>query len=81
MNEIPKELRGILVATPDTSGGRIRFRGTRIQAKLLFDYVLSGDGLDDFLADFPDVKREDAVAVLNWEHQNVMRSLKVETVA
>lgn len=81
MNPIPKELEGILVATSDTCAGKIRFRGTRIQAKLLFDYVLGGEGLDDFLADFPDVKREDAVAVLNWEHRNVLRALQAEPAA
>ena len=81
MKAIPKELQGILVATPETAGGKVRFRGTRIQAKLLFDYVLSGEGLGEFLADFPDVKREDAIAVLDWEHQNVLRNLKVETAA
>ena len=81
MKEIPKELQGVLVATPETSGGKVRFRGTRIQAKLLFDYVLSGEGLDGFLADFPDVKREDAQAVLDWEHRRVVRTLKSETAA
>ena len=32
----------MLVATPDTLGGTIRFKGTRIPGKILFDYVLSG---------------------------------------
>lgn len=81
MTSIPDELKGILVSTPDTSAGKVRFRGTRIQAKLLFDYVLSGEGLEEFLVDFPDVQRADAEAVLAWEHKNVVRSLDVETAA
>jgi uncharacterized protein (DUF433 family) len=76
---IPDELKSILESTPDTINGNVRFRGTRIQARLLFDYVLSGEGLDEFLADFPDVKKEDALALLDWEHRNV--TLKLESAA
>lgn len=81
MDSIPEELRSILEASADTVAGKIRFRGTRIPVKLLFDYVLGGEGLDEFLAEFPDVKREHAQAVLEWEHSSVMERLRLGTAA
>jgi uncharacterized protein (DUF433 family) len=38
--------------------------GTRVPAQTLIDYLEAGDGLDEFLADFPTVTREQAVAAL-----------------
>lgn len=72
---IPEALRDVLVSTPDTLGGAVRFKGSRIHAKILFDYVLGGESLDEFLLNYPDVRREDAQAVLNWERKQVAESL------
>jgi uncharacterized protein (DUF433 family) len=49
----PKILRGTLV-----------FRGTRVKAQTLFDYLDAGDSLEDFLADFPTVSSDDATLFL-----------------
>ena len=64
---IPMQLENVLVATPDTLGGAIRFKGTRIHVKILFDYVLGGASLDEFLQNYPDIRREDAQAVLKCD--------------
>ncbi|MDQ3563622.1 MAG: DUF433 domain-containing protein [Pseudomonadota bacterium] len=40
------------------------FAGTRVPVPTLVDYLEAGDSLDDFLADFPSVSREHAIAVL-----------------
>jgi len=40
------------------------FRGTRVPIKNLFDYLEAGDDLDEFLDDFPTVKRAQVVGVL-----------------
>ena len=45
-------------------GGTPVFAGTRVPIKTLLDYLEAGDRLDDFLADFPTVTRQQAVAVL-----------------
>jgi uncharacterized protein (DUF433 family) len=45
---------------PKILGGTLVFRGTRVKAQTLFDYLDSGDSLEDFLADFPTVSRDDA---------------------
>jgi uncharacterized protein (DUF433 family) len=70
-SRIPVELEGVLVSTPDTLHGGIRFAGTRVFAYQLFDYVLAGSTVDEFLEDFPGVKREQAEAVLEWQRRRI----------
>jgi len=45
-------------------GGTPVFVGTRVPFQALLDYLEAGDSLDEFLADFPSVTREQAVAAL-----------------
>jgi uncharacterized protein (DUF433 family) len=49
---------------PDILGGTPCFAGTRVPVDTLFDLLERGQSLDDFLAGFPTVEREQAVAVL-----------------
>lgn len=45
-------------------GGTLVFKGTRVKAQSLLDYIAAGDTLEDFIEDFPTVKREDAALFL-----------------
>src|SRR6058998_367722 len=49
---------------PEIMGGETVFIGTRVPVYNLFDYLMAGDSLDDFLEQFPSVSREQAVAAL-----------------
>ena len=46
---------------PEVMHGVPVFRGTRVPAKTLFEYLENGDSLDDFLEGFPTLSRELAV--------------------
>lgn len=78
---IPKPLEGVLVSDPDTLSGAIRFVGTRVPVSTLFDYVLGGDGVEEFMADFPGVSRELIQAVLDWERNRLGDDLGLGSVA
>ena len=54
----------LILVSPDFLSGEPVFNGTRVPVKALFDYLEAGDPLDAFLAQFPDVSREHAVAVV-----------------
>jgi uncharacterized protein (DUF433 family) len=54
----------------ETLSGTPVFRGTRVPAQTLVDYILDGETLETFLRSFPTVKREDAVRIL--QHFNEM---------
>ncbi len=40
------------------------FTGTRVPVQTLIDYLEEGESIDDFLAGFPTVKREQVIAFL-----------------
>lgn len=50
--------------SPEVLGGTPVFRGTRVAIQTLLDYLEGGHRIDDFLADFPTVSRNQAVALL-----------------
>ncbi len=55
---------GGIVRERDVLGGTPVFRGTRLPFQNLLDYLEGGRTLDDFLEDFPTVKREAAISAL-----------------
>lgn len=54
----------VVHSNPNILGGTPVFVGTRVPLKALIDYLEAGDSLDVFLAHFPTVTREQAVAAL-----------------
>lgn len=55
----------IIISDPETQGGTIVFVGTRVPVQNLLDYLRGGETLDDFLEDFPAVRREQAEGALD----------------
>ena len=55
----------IVSEDPEILGGAAVFVGTRVPVQNLLDYLRGGDTLDDFLQDFPSVRREQAEAALD----------------
>jgi uncharacterized protein (DUF433 family) len=49
---------------PEVLGGTLVFRGTRVKAQTLLDYIAAGDSLDTFLAHFPTVEPSNAAEFL-----------------
>jgi len=54
----------VIVKNPAVLGGTPVFRGTRVPFQALLDYLEGGQTLDEFLEDFPTVKREAAISAL-----------------
>lgn len=54
----------VINVDPQRMGGRPCFRGTRVPVQTLLDYLGDGYTLAEFLADYPTVPRELAVAYL-----------------
>lgn len=62
---IPDEQQHILVANPETLGGAVRFKGTRVPVQALI-HTLDGGDIDEFLDGWSNVPREHAEAVGYW---------------
>ena len=54
----------IVSLRPDVMGGSAVFHGTRVPVQTLLDYLEAGESIDDFLAGFPSVTREQVIAFL-----------------
>lgn len=67
---------GAINIDPETMGGTPVFTGTRVPIQSMFDYIETGETLGEFLENFPTVKKEDALQVL----QMASKSLTTEKV-
>jgi uncharacterized protein (DUF433 family) len=56
--------RKVIHSDPDILGGTPVFVGTRMPLQNLIDCLEAGDDLDEFLASYPSVTREQAIAAL-----------------
>jgi uncharacterized protein (DUF433 family) len=52
------------------------FKGTRVPIQILFDHLHCGDPLSAFLEGFPDVSREQAVAVIDLAATGLLAGLR-----
>ncbi|CAN5252609.1 hypothetical protein BH09BAC5_BH09BAC5_06060 [soil metagenome] len=59
-----KNIREIITIDNEIQNGQAVFGGTRVPVETLFEHLEAGVSLDDYLADFPSVKKELAIAVL-----------------
>jgi uncharacterized protein (DUF433 family) len=65
-------LAGITHRDPEILSGTPVFVGTRVPVRSLFDYLEGGDTIQEFLHQFPSVKRVQAVAVLDAAYETVV---------
>lgn len=54
----------IISRSPDIMSGASVFAGTRVPVQSLLDYLAGGHSLEEFLDDFPTVRREQALQLL-----------------
>jgi uncharacterized protein (DUF433 family) len=51
--------------SPNIQSGESVFENTRVPVKNLFDYLKAGHSLNEFLDDFPSVKKEQVIEVID----------------
>ena len=54
----------IISVNPEVLGNQPVFKGTRVTIESLFDYLESGETMDQFIDDFPSVSKDQAIAVI-----------------
>ena len=55
-----------ITVNPTQCGGRPCIRGMRIRVSDILDMLGAGETVDDVLADYPDLERNDIYAALLW---------------
>jgi len=66
------QLGAIVHRDPEILSGTPVFVGTRVPIRSLFDYIEAGDTLDEFLRQFPSVRREQAIGLLDLARDAVL---------
>ena len=64
----------VVSRSPDVMGGAPVFAGTRVPVQTLLDYLEAGESIDDFLAGFPSVSREQVIAFLEQAKDQLIAS-------
>lgn len=62
----------VVERSPAKVSGAWVFKGTRIPVKALFENLEDGATVDDFLAWFPGVSRDQAIAVLEFAEHSLV---------
>jgi uncharacterized protein (DUF433 family) len=62
-----------IASDPEILSGATVFRGTRVPVAALLDNLAAGLTLDEFLENFPTVKREQALQVLEFFKDAITR--------
>lgn len=66
----------VLSSDPEVVSGAVVFKGTRVPASALFEYLGAGDTLDEFLLDFPTVTRTQAEAAIKLASDDLERLIR-----
>jgi uncharacterized protein (DUF433 family) len=61
-------------------GGEPVFKGTRVTLKTVLASLADGDSIDDLLANFPTLKREDVQAAISFAAASAEEDLPVPAV-
>lgn len=67
----------IININPEILGSTPVFYGTRVPIKNLFDYLETGESIDDFLSDFEGVNKEQVIKVLEMSQKLINTSTEI----
>ena len=67
-----------ITVDPEILGGTPVFRGTRVPVDALLNNLEAGVSMDEFLANFPSVSREQAVEVLEFSRSTLHKLTKMK---
>lgn len=68
---MPNKTR-VVRSDPEILSGTPVFVGTQVPVQSLFDYIEGGDTLDEFLRQFPSVRRQQAIAALELARESLL---------
>jgi uncharacterized protein (DUF433 family) len=58
-----------ITVDPEVCHGKPCVRGLRYPVETILEYLAGGDSIEDLLAEFPDLQREDILACLEFSGQ------------
>ena len=74
-------LADLITISPEIQSGTPVFARTRVPVKILFDYLKNGDTIEEFLNDYPSVKREQVIQLLGLLEKHYTYTEHEENIA
>ena len=65
-NDMKVNWKDHIVSTPDVIRGKPRIKGTRIPVSLILGYFAAGNTIEQIIAEFTDLNREQIAACLDY---------------
>lgn len=65
-------IKDLIEVNPERMSGTPCFKGTRVPIGHLFEFLESGETLDEFLRQFPSVTRQQALGVLEMSKESLL---------
>jgi uncharacterized protein (DUF433 family) len=65
-------MNSVIKIDPEIMSGAPCFAGTRVPIQNLIDYLEGGDSIDEFLEDFPSVRRDQVISFLEEAKESVL---------
>ncbi|MGB3344135.1 MAG: DUF433 domain-containing protein [Aequorivita sp.] len=80
--EKAQNISKFITSDPDILNGVPVFVGTRVPVSILFDYLKGGDTLQDFLENYPTIKKSVAKRIIELSAENLLnKKAQNETAA
>jgi uncharacterized protein (DUF433 family) len=70
-------IKDVVDVNAERMSGAPCFTGTRVPISHLFEYLESGETLDEFLGQFPSVTRDQALAVLESSTESLLANHEI----
>lgn len=70
-----------IIIDPDVCNGRPVIEGTRVTASTVLEFLSAGDSVDDVLAGYPTLTRDDVLACLAYSARLLRHHFEVGAVA
>ncbi len=70
-----------ITIVPDICNGRPIIRGTRITVQTVLEFLATGDSMEDVLAEYPALTRDDVKACLDYASRLMANHYSVQPVA
>ena len=70
-------IKDVVNVNPERMSGAPCFTGTRVPISHLFEFIESGETLDEFLLQFPSVRRDQAKAALELSKESLLANYEI----
>ncbi len=67
----------VISVSDEVMGGAAVFKNTRVPIQTFTDYLKAGESIDDFLAGFPSVTRDQAIGLLEEMEQQITVAIAI----